>query len=150
MTELGTASQKRPQIWQSDEPTQGQNVHKTQQYGDVKLELAIDSHRLEDTIRSFSKNVSVDVGVGIGDHKLVAQSLDIKYYADVTTALNVGDHKLRSVIMSAPTVLSNAKTNLGIGNQRLYNWGIYAEVLDKDNLDVTFGLGNHKLYEEVN
>lgn len=150
MIEIGAVSQTRPKIWQSDEPPQDQKTYKTHQHGDIKLYVAVGTHKLDDTIQAYSKTASTHVGVGIRDHKLVSYSLDLNYYADVKTTLKVGAHKLRSVVVSTPIIKSGAKISLDIDSQRLYSWGVYAEVLDEDNLGVVFGLGNHKLYEEIN
>ena len=70
------------------------------------------------------------------------QALDM-----ASVSIAIGDHTLQ-VRARDVTANDGAVATLGMGDHKLYFWGVSAQMLDEDNTQVSIAIGDHKLYEE--
>lgn len=140
--QLGVVNQRRPEVWQS------YLVPQLQQEDVGKISLAIGDHKLKDTLYRRDIIDGTRVTLSISDHKLIDPTKVVTPQDGTQITLSVGDHKLIDPTKTAYGTENVGSVSLGIGNHRLYIWGVRAEVLDEDNVKVSLAIGDHKLYEE--
>ena len=65
-----------------------------------------------------------------------------------SVSIAIGDHILKTIAYGNSTNDDLVSVSLGMGDHKLYFWGVSAQSLDEDNTQVSIAIGDHKLYEE--
>ena len=65
-----------------------------------------------------------------------------------SVSIAIGDHILKNNVYDNSANDDLANVSLGMGDHKLYFWGVSAQILDEDNTQVSIAIGDHKLYEE--
>ena len=71
------------------------------------------------------------------------QALDM-----ASMSIAIGDHILNTIVHDNSANDDLVNVSLGMGDHKLYFWGVSAQMLDEDNTQVSIAIGDHKLYEE--
>lgn len=142
MTQLGVMTQKRPEIWVSYPKPHEQALDM------ASVSIAIGDH----TLQAVAYDVRVEDGavatLSMGDHKLYDPTHAANQTDGTKVSLAIGDHILKDTAYGNTANDNLVNVSLGIGDHKLYFWGVSAQVLDEDNAQVSIAIGDHKLYEE--
>ena len=142
MTQLGVMTQKQPEIWVSYPKPHEQALDL------ASVSVGIRIH----TLRAVAHDVGVNDGavatLGIGDHILYDPTQVANQTDEAEVSIAIGDHILKSNVYDNSANDDLANVSLGMGDHKLYFWGVSAQMLDEDNTQVSIAIGDHKLYEE--
>ena len=140
--QLGVVNQKRPEIWVSYPKPHEQALDM------ASVSIAIGDHILKNNVYDNSANDDLaNVSLGMGDHKLYDPTQVVNQTDETKVSIAIGDHILNNVAYDI-TADDGVVATLGIGDHKLYFWGVSAQILDEDNTQVSIAIGDHKLYEE--
>ena len=146
MTQLGVMTQKRPEIWVSHPKPHEQASDK------ASVSIAIGDHILKTNAYGNSTNDDlVSVSLGMGDHKLYDPTPVVNQTSETSetkVSIAIGDHILKTNAYGNSANDDLVSVSLGMGDHKLYFWGVSAQSLDEDNTQVSIAIGDHKLYEE--
>lgn len=141
--QLGVVNQKRPEVWQS------YLLPQLQQEDVAKISMSISNEQvLRDIANDISQKEELGVVLSISDHKLIDPTKVENEQENLKVSLSISDHKLIEPIKTTYGNDDIGSISLGVGDHKLYIWGVRAEVLDEDNFKVSLAVGDHKLYEE--
>lgn len=142
MTQLGVMTQKRPEIWVSYPKPHEQALDL------VSVSIAIGDHTLQAVAHDVGVNDGAVATLGIGDHKLYDPTQVVNQSDEAQVSIAIGDHILKSNVYDNSANDDLVNVSLGMGDHKLYFWGVSAQILDEDNTQVSIAIGDHKLYEE--
>ena len=142
MTQLGVMTQKRPEIWVSYPKPHEQALDM------VSVSIAIGDHKLYDLTQVVNQTDETKVSIAIGDHKLYDPMQVVNQTDETKVSIAIGDHILNTIVYDNSANDDLANVSLGMGDHKLYFWGVSAQMLDEDNTQVSIAIGDHKLYEE--
>lgn len=142
MTQLGVMTQKRPEIWVSYPKPHEQALDL------ASVSVGMGDHILNNVAYDITANDGAVATLGMGDHKLYDPTQVVNQTDETKVSIAIGDHILKNNVYDNSANDDLANVSLGIGDHKLYFWGVSAQILDGDNTQVSIAIGDHKLYEE--
>lgn len=142
MAQLGVMTQKRPEIWVSYPKPHEQALDL------ASVSIAIGDHTLQAVAHDVRVNDGAVATLSMGDHKLYDPTQVANQTDETKVSIAIGDHILKSNVYDNSANDDLANVSLGMGDHKLYFWGVSAQILDEDNTQVSIAIGDHKLYEE--
>lgn len=141
-TQLGVLTQKQPETWVSYPKPHEQALDM------ASISIAIGDHTLQAVAYDVRVNDGAVATLSMGDHKLYDPTQVANQTDETKVSIAIGDHILKTNVYGNSVNDDLANVSLGMGDHKLYFWGVSAQILDEDNTQVSIAIGDHKLYEE--
>lgn len=141
---LVTSIQKRPELWQSAIPPYLQTLELS------KVQFKLSNQKLEQMVKVATQHSELKIAFQLKSSKLT-DSVKALHTLDDLVSINFGLNHQNLIDLSITKNTSDDTifTSVGVGNHKLYAWGVSGEVLFDDNSQLNFRLDKQKLYEEV-